>query len=82
MINIPKIEGTTMDQEGNVIPDVLIIVKNEEKFTDRSDSDGDFSLKVPEGDYVIKAVHSNYDTARNSVGVPPDSSLDVILMRE
>lgn len=76
------VTGRTVDEEENPVPDVLISLTNDERYSTNSNSEGEFSIDVPDGEYMIKAIHSNYDTGRRNIVLPEDSNLDIILMRE
>ena len=60
-----KLKGSTIDNMGNIIPDVVIIVKNENKEAVRalkSNSVGEFesSTELEKGNYFIEATKENY----------------------
>lgn len=75
-----EVKGMVKGDDGKALADAELFIKGEASPI-KTDSNGEFSVNLPKGTYIIKVVKSTYANKTVIIEVTGDTDLDVELVK-
>lgn len=76
-----EVKGMVKGDDGKALADAELFIKGEASSPIKTDSNGEFSVNLPKGTYIIKVVKSTYANKTVIIEVTGDTDLDVELVK-